>query len=321
MANINSDPSLWKFPQAALLALFFLVSCGNRVSPAPKPQPPPPFEFLGAWGDKGQGPGKLDAPVAFAADSLGNIFFADPGGGFVHKFESGGIPLQSFEDSRVRRSAGIAVDSGGAIYVADAQRGNIHIFFPDGTFLQSWRTAAQRHFSGPLGICTDEQGALYVPDPAHSRVLKINSRGHLVRSWPAPQKALSANEQPSWVSVDADGSVFVAYFSTGRIEKFSSDGSWMNTWPAAIAPSGESSSLSGFAVGGGFVFTMAAPSAEIRVWTLDGKSKLDADLVASIGKIAAPQIAVTPHGELLVFDPSAPKVFRFRMHLETKEAL
>jgi hypothetical protein len=34
-----------------------------------------------------------------------------------------------------------------------------------------------------------------------------------------------------------------------------------------------------------------------------------------------PQIAVTPHGELLVFDPAAPKVFRFRMHLENKEPL
>ena len=37
------------------------------------------------------------------------------------------------------------------------------------------------------------------------------------------------------------------------------------------------------------------------------------------GTIAAPQIAVTPHAEMLVFDPSAPKVFRFRMHLENKE--
>jgi hypothetical protein len=30
---------------------------------------------------------------------------------------------------------------------------------------------------------------------------------------------------------------------------------------------------------------------------------------------------VTPHAELLVFDPAAPKVFRFRMHLENKEPL
>ncbi len=72
---------------------------------------------------------------------------------------------------------------------------------------------------------------------------------------------------------------------------------------------------------GEFVFTMAASSSEIRVWTADGQHKLDADLGASIGKIAAPQLAVTPHAEMLVFDPSAPKVFRFRMHLENKDPL
>jgi sugar lactone lactonase YvrE len=318
MAKMNSDPLRWRLPQAALVAVFFLVSCGKRANPAPKPQPPPPFEFLGAWGEKGDGPGKLNAPVAFAADSLGNIFFADPGAGFVHKFESTGTPLQSFEDSRVRHASGIAVDSGGAIYVADAQRGNTHIFFPDGTFLQSWRSAAQRHFSGQLAISIDDQGALYVPDPAHSRVLKFNSRGHLVKSWPAPQKALSVDERPSWVSAEPDNSVFVAYFTTGRVERFSSDGSWMTTWPAANTPSGESSPISGIAVAGEFVFTMSTSSAEIRVWTVDGQHKFDADLTTSLGKIAAPQIVVTPHEELLVFDPAAPKVFRFRMHLENK---
>ena len=46
-----------------------------------------------------------------------------------------------------------------------------------------------------------------------------------------------------------------------------------------------------------------------------------ADLGANLGKIAAPQIVVTPHADLLVFDPSVPKVFRFRMHIETKEPL
>src|ERR1700722_5969501 len=120
MRNRNSDPSRRRFPQAALVAVFLLASCGNRVNPAPKPQPPPPFEFLGAWGDKGEGPGKLDAPVAFAADSLSHIFFAAPAAGFIHKFESKGTPLLSFEDNRVRHAAGIAVDSGGAIYLVDA---------------------------------------------------------------------------------------------------------------------------------------------------------------------------------------------------------
>lgn len=323
MANINSYPTHWRLPKAALLAVIFLASCGNRANPAPKPQPPPPppFEFLNSWGDKGEGPGKLSAPVAFAGDSLDRIFFADPGAGFIHKFESNGTPLLSFEDTRVRHASGIAVDSGGAIYVADAQDGSVLVFFPDGTFFQSWRSAAQRHFSGALGFGLDEEGNLFAPDPANSRVQKFNNHGRLVKSWLAPQKPISPDERPSWVAAEPDDSVFVAYFNTGRIEKFSPDGASMASWPAANTPSGESSALAGFAVGGEFVFTMAAASSEIRVWTLDGQHKLDADLAASLGKIAAPQIVVTPHQELLVFDPSVPKVFRFRLHLENEGSL
>jgi hypothetical protein len=321
MAKKYSDPRRSKFLPAAFVAVFFLASCGNRANPAPKPQPPPPFEFLGSWGEKGDGPGKLDAPVSFAADSLGDVFFADPAAGFVHKFESRGTPLLSFEDARARHAAGIAVDSGGAIYVVDAQQGSIHVFFPDGTFFQSWRSAAQRHFTGALGIGIDEEGTIFAPDPATSRVLKFSNRGHLLKSWRAPQKAASPDERPSWVSAEPDNLVFVAYFSTGRIEKFSSDGSSMTSWPAGNNPSGESSPITGFALTGEFVFTMAASSSEIRVWTTDGQHKLDADLAANVGKIVAPQLAVTPHAELLVFDPAAPKVFRFRMHLENKEPL
>jgi hypothetical protein len=110
----------------------------------------------------------------------------------------------------------------------------------------------------------------------------------------------------------------VAYFRTGRIEKFSTDGSSLAIWQTA-SPPGDSESITGMAATSEFVLTMAAGSSQIRVWTTDGQHKLDADLGPNIGQIAAPQIAVTPHSELLVFDPSAPKVFRFRMHLNQKE--
>jgi hypothetical protein len=311
-----------KFPAIALLVAFFLSSCGNPADPSPKPQqppPPPPFEFVSAWGDKGEGPGKLDAPVSLAVDALGDAYFADPAAGFVHKFQPTGTPLLSFEDPRLRHAAGIAVDAGGAIYVSDAQQGALHVFFPDGTFFQTWRTVAQRHFSGALGMSADEEGTLYLPDAANSRVLKINNHGHLVKSWPAPEKPMSADERPSWVLAEPDRVVFVAYFSTGRIEKFSADGASATVWDTTAGTTEAPGPLSGLAVNGDFVFSMAASSTQIRVWTLDGQHKLDADLGPNIGKIAAPQIVVTPHADLLVFDPAAPKVFRFRLHLVQKE--
>jgi hypothetical protein len=317
------EPTRSKLAAFALAAASLLSSCGNRVNPAPKPSPPPPFEFLGSWGIKGNGPGQLDTPVSFSADSLGNVFFADPGAGFVHKFESNGTPLLSFQEATVRRAAGIAVDTGGAIYVANAQQGSIFIYFPDGAFFQTWRAAPQRHFSGALGFGIDEMGDVFLPDPAKSRVLKLSNRGRLLKTWPAPGKAASPDERPALISAEPDNFIFVAYASTGRVEKFSSDGSSTASWVASGAPTGEtagsgSNSITGLAAAGDFVFTMAASSSQIRVWTIDGQHKLDVDLGANIGDIAAPQIAVTPRSELLVFDPAAPKIYRFRTHLTSQ---
>ena len=299
----------------ALFIVLFATSCARRADSSPKPQAPPPFEFLGTWGDKGEGPGKLDAPVAFAADALGSVFFADPGSGFVHKFESSGTPLLSFEDSRVLHAAGIAVDSGGAIYLANAVRGNILIFFPDGTFLRTMRIAPQRHFSGTLGISVDGQGNLYVPEPADSRVVKFDRRGRLAKSWKVPQNPPSANERPSAIATAQDGSVFVAYAKTGRIEKYSSEGLWITSWKETEEATGDSRAITGFAVAGQLIFTAGAAPPRIHIWTLDGQNKLDDDLGGRLDGVAAPQIAVTSREELLVLDPAAPRVFRFRMHL------
>ena len=302
-------------------AASFFISCGERADPAPKPQAPPPFEFVSAWDNKGTGPGKLDQPSAFATDFQGNVFFVDPAGNFVHKFEAKGTPLLTFEDSRIRHAAGIAVDSGGAIYVVDPERGNIFIFFPDGSFLRNMHMPLQRKFTGTLGISVDESGNLYVPDPAGSKIVKYDARGRLVKSWPAP-KDKSPDERPSSVATAEDGSVFVVYGKTGRVEKYSADGTFVASWLAGASANGVASPLTGFAVGREAVFTMVGGSPEIDVWRLDGQPKLTANLGAALGAapIAAPQIAVTPHSELLVFDPAAPRVYEFRMHLDAKEA-
>jgi DNA-binding beta-propeller fold protein YncE len=308
-------------PITVLIALSGLA-CARRADPAPKPQPPPPFEFVDSWGDKGEDPGKLDAPTAFAIDALGNVFFADPGTSFVDKFASKGTPLLSFEDPRLRRASGITVDSGGAIYVADAERGSILIFFPDGTFFKAMQISAQPHFSGALGISVDENGKLYVPDPAHSRIAKFDTRGRLMKSW-AVSKNATPDERPTAVAAVKDESVFVAFANTTRIEKYSSDGAWVATWIASDSSAGSPLSMTGFTVTDQFVFTLTGR--HIRVWTLDGQRKVDADLGEHLGTgsngspNAGLQIGVTPHEELLVFDPSAPRVFRFRMHLEHKD--
>lgn len=314
-AKLYTHPQRWGCLLIILFAGSFAASCARRTDPAPKPQQPPPFEFLGTWGDRGEGPGNLYKPVAFAVDALGKVYFADAGAGFVHKFESNGTPLLSFEDSRLLHAAGIAVDRGGAIYIADAERGNILIFFPDGTFLRAIRIAPQPHLSGPLGISVDDKGNLYVPDPGGSRVMKFDGRGRLAKSWKVPQNAPSADERPSDIATAQDGSVFVAYAKTGRIEKYSSEGLWITSWNETGKGAGDSRAITGFAVAGQLVFTAGATPPRIHIWTLDGQNKLNDDLGGRLDGVAAPQIAVTSREELVVFDPAAPRVLRFRMHL------
>jgi DNA-binding beta-propeller fold protein YncE len=302
-----------------LLALSAATSCTKPAEPAAKPPQLPAFEFLGSWGDKGEGPGKLQNPVAFATDSRNNVFFADPAENFVHKFEANGTPLLSFEDPRVSHAAGIAVDQGAAIYVADAQRGNVMIFFPDGTFLRSTRIPPLPHFSGPLGITVDAQGDVYVANPAKSRVVKFDDHSREIKSW---QKRGSAAAVPApsvgnsmALATGEDGSLFVAYEVEGRIEKYQPDGTLATTWTATDTAATAPKSISGIAATSQFLLVMLAAPPEIRVYTLDGQHRLSDDLGNRLVNAKAPQIAVTPRGELLVFDPAISRVYRFRMHL------
>ncbi len=163
--NDFSQSTMVLLPGSYIASLCFSRHARKRAEPAQKPLPPPPFEFLGAWGEKGTDPGKLDQPAAFAIDATNRVLFVDPAAEFVDKFETNGTPLLSFQDSRLRHASGITIDSGGAIYVADATHGIVMIFFPDGTFLRSVGTDAQPHFSGPLGIAVDSDGNLYVLRP------------------------------------------------------------------------------------------------------------------------------------------------------------
>jgi len=135
----------------------------------------------------------------------------------------------------------------------------------------------------------------------------------LIASWAAPKNG-TPGETSSAVAAAQDDSVFVEYAKTGRIEKFSSLGQSLTSWSATDGAAGTSPSIGGFTVGGEFVYALVGPPLQIRVWTLDGQHKLDSDLGEHLGVIIAPQIAVTPHDELLVFDPAAPRVYRFRIH-------
>src|SRR5580692_2642659 len=84
-----------------------------------KPPVPHPLQYVEAWGMKGSEAGRLNQPTSITTDALGNIFIADAGSHFVHKFAPQGTPLLSFQDDWIKSPQSIAVDRGGGIYTAD----------------------------------------------------------------------------------------------------------------------------------------------------------------------------------------------------------
>jgi DNA-binding beta-propeller fold protein YncE len=132
--------------------LLFLATCSQKPAPLP---PKPPLEFIGEWGARGEGPGKLRLPLSMATDATGLVYIADAGSGFVHKFDPLGGPLLSFAPEGMRRATGIAVDLGGAIYVADYAQEKVLVFFPDGSKLREMRGSPRRPFRGPVGVAVD----------------------------------------------------------------------------------------------------------------------------------------------------------------------
>jgi DNA-binding beta-propeller fold protein YncE len=298
-----------------VVAAFLLAGCA-RVQPqaAAVPQQPA-LEFIGQWGVAGDGPGQLQDPVGPAVDTFGRVYLASRGSGLLHKFDSAGVPLISFEADGVRRASGLAVDIGGGIYIADAASGQIRVYFPEGDFLRSLQVAPERNFAGPFGLSVGADGTIFVPDPLGGRIQVLSSQGKIERIWRVlPDVAAAKLPKPVVAEVGPDGFVYVVDAQANRVVKFTQEGVRMAAWDdSADTPA----PLLGLAVSSNYVFALRGASPRLVVWTLDGQRRL-ADNLGDRLDAAPPNagsLALSPAGELIVLDPSAPRVLRFRLHL------
>jgi hypothetical protein len=298
-----------------VLAALFLAGCSHAQPQAAVVPQQPPFEFIGQWGVSGDGPGQLDDPVGPAVDTFGRVYFASRGSGLLNKFDEAGVPLISFDADGVRRASGIAVDTGGGIYIADAGAGSIRVYFPEGDFLRTLPIAPERNFTGPFGLSVAADGAVFVPDPARGRIQVLSSQGKIERLWRVQTNGTAGKpSKPVVAAVGPDGFVYVGDAQTNGVLKFTREGMRVAAWDDAVD---DPAPLLGLAVSSNYVFMLRGGSPRVVVWTLDGQRRLADNLGGRLD--AAPNnagsLALSPAGELIVLDPSAPRVLRFRMHL------
>src|SRR5580692_7294212 len=71
-----------------IIAITSLAGCSQTPTEAKSPTPAPPvLEFVAQFGVRGGGPGQLSEPVSIATDPLSNVYIADAGSQFIHKFD------------------------------------------------------------------------------------------------------------------------------------------------------------------------------------------------------------------------------------------
>jgi len=300
----------------------FLVSCSRPAQTAAAPAPPPPFEYVDAWGVRGDGPGQFAKPVAITSDDESIIYIADAATGFINKFSPGGEPRLSFQDDRSNlRPADIAVDAGSAIYVADGRRGTVAIFFSDGMRHRELRTNALSAERESLHIAVDAYGTIYVTAKHPYGVRKFSPGLRASGSWGgATAKGAPIGAQidnPSAVVVGPDGLVYLSESAQPQIKVYDPSGTPLRTLP--VPSDIADAQFTGIAVNKNFVFAVNATHPSVYVWALDGSYRLAQDLsawVPSTGSTVVRKIVVTPAGELLLLDTAAARVFRFRLHLQ-----
>lgn len=291
-----------------------LAACSRSAPQAPPKPPPPLFEYLGEWGVKGDGPGKLNHPTGLAVDDVGNVYITDVGTGFIHKFEVDGHPLLSFQDDAVKYPDGIALDRGGAIYVTDPVRGRVVIFLPDGTRYFQISCAPGRKSAEPLKVAVDEEGDIYVADARLHRIEKFTLRGRRVKAWGQQGNGPGSLKSPGDIAAGLDGFLYGTDTDNGRVVKFTREGEFVSA--LAVPPPQTVPVLAGLAVSAKYVFAVDSAARRLHVWALDGQHKLSENLGNRLLGEApvAYGIAVSPRGELVVLDPAGARVLRFRIN-------
>jgi hypothetical protein len=300
-----------------LWAAMQVVGCSHSVAQNAAAPPPPPIEYVDTWGSHGQGPGELAAPVGMASDGESIIYIADASSGYVHKFSASGEPRLSFQDDRMNlQPADIAVDAGAAIYVADPRHSTVVIFFSDGIHHRQLRASALAGARESMHIGVDSYGTIYVTAKRPFGVRRFSPALRLIGSWGSGAARETAIENPSGLAVGPDGLVYVSEAESPQIKVYDASGTPQRTLSAP--PEASDARFSGIAVNGKSIFAIGAAQPLLYIWGLDGTYRMTQDLspwIPSAANTVARKIVVTPHADLLVLDPAAVRVFRFRLHL------
>jgi DNA-binding beta-propeller fold protein YncE len=298
--------------------LFFAIGCSDTNVSAGAPKAPaaaPSLQYVGAWGMKGSDAGQLSNPTSIAIDPLGNVFIADAGSHFIHKFDPQGTPMLSFQDDWLRDPQSIAIDRGGAIYAADAARAGFAVFLPSGDRYQTVRLSSHPNDEDMLSVAVADDGQIFVLDSEANQVFSYTPRFRLAHTWRPLSVSQGSKDRPNAIATGSDGYVYVLAASTNRILKFNEDGRPAPEIAVKLPGAGRKLGYE-FNVSNGSIFVMDGDGLTLHVLNSDGSSKLDVNLAPQLGQTNrfVPALAASSRHELFVLDSPDSRVFRYRIN-------
>ena len=301
----------------ALICLLWAVRPSNGVAQAqtqPQSGKPalPPIQYISSWGVKGSEPGHLDEPACIATDALGDVFIADAGSRFIHKFDPQGTPLLSFQDDWIKSPQAIALDRGGAIYVADASRGSLSIFLPNGDRYRDLKLKSRPNSEDTLGVTVADDGLIFILDKNAGQVFAYTPAFRLTQTW---RPFANSGGRASAIAYGPDTYVYVLDVAGNRVVRFTESGHVVSEIIARM-PGNNRRVGDRFAVFNGYVFLMDGDGLTLHVFASDGTPKMDFDLSPQLGfqHRFVPSLAVSPRKELLVLDSPDSRVLRYRLN-------
>ncbi|HOU24499.1 MAG TPA: 6-bladed beta-propeller [Anaerolineae bacterium] len=141
-------------------------------------------EYVGCWGESGQGEGQFERPEGIAVDSQGQVYVADGGNDRICKFTAdgtfvaqwggrGGMGLspRDMPDGSLAVPKGICIDRADCLYVVSAGI-PVSKFTAEGRFLARWETyrPTPRSMTNPVDVAVDAAGRVFVLEASRKLV-------------------------------------------------------------------------------------------------------------------------------------------------------
>ena len=148
-------------------------------------------ETVGWWGERGEGPGQMNAPSGICLDADQNLWVVSTRNHRLEHFTREGESLGGFgefgtEPGKLNFPWGVAVDPmDGSVLVADWRNDRVQRFSIEGEPLQVFGRSGsgEGEFRRPSGVAVDKHGDIYVADRENHRVLMFNHRGMFIESF------------------------------------------------------------------------------------------------------------------------------------------